>query len=323
LAATTPLYVNQETTYSNTFPGWQAAILEAIKAPITAANIDFLTAWHNAEGSNAKFNPLNTTQGEPGSSSINSSGVQSYSSAASGTAATAATLQNGYYPDIAAALASGNPAAYLQAHGGNVASQIGKWGTNAGTVLRGYAQDIYAYSGVKNFPVIPFPVGGSLTADEAAAAGAAGGAEAGAATGAGAAVGAGTAAKIAAGVGTAAVLAEFYNKLTSISAIRWIEMISGGALVLGSLFLLAKQVGLQNVTPVLSAIPGGDTIDIAAAQANTAAYSEGFRAGESYSGGDLSTPRRRSERRSRTLTGDTTPAPRAQSYDPDLAEVPF
>jgi hypothetical protein len=104
--------------------------------------------------------------------------------------------------------------------------------------------------------------------------------------------------------------------------LRIMEIAAGFALVGGGLFLLAKQVGLsQAASAVKQVVP--NQVTSGAAEANTAAYSEGFRAGESYSGGDLSTPRRRSERRSRTLAGDATPAPRAQSYDPELAEVPF
>jgi hypothetical protein len=68
-----------------------------------------ISAWEQQEGGNwkndAKFNPLNTTLGEPGSVSINSSGVQAYNSWAQGLDATTSTLMSSSYQSIINTLA--------------------------------------------------------------------------------------------------------------------------------------------------------------------------------------------------------------------------
>jgi hypothetical protein len=113
----------------NTWQGWEAAVLNAIGAPVTDANVAFLDAWNNAEQSGASYNPLNTTQPASGSWSYNSAGVQEYNSPAQGANAIAATLENGYYPNILTALRSGNPL------DGNIASmeaELTTWGTGPG-----------------------------------------------------------------------------------------------------------------------------------------------------------------------------------------------
>lgn len=104
------------------------AVLRAEDLPRTACNVGALEAWEAAEGGHwnntAAFNPLNTTLPEPGSSPMNSVGVQSYTSWAEGLRATVDTLNNGNYPGILAALSAGNDA---QA----VADAVGAspWGT--------------------------------------------------------------------------------------------------------------------------------------------------------------------------------------------------
>jgi hypothetical protein len=77
--------------------GWETQILTKIGAPATKNNIQSLDIWAYNEGgaglaNNAAYNPLNTTVTAPGSTSINSVGVQSFPSAAAGIAATAQTL---------------------------------------------------------------------------------------------------------------------------------------------------------------------------------------------------------------------------------------
>ena len=92
-------------------PDWRRRGLRSIGAPITRENLQFLQSWQRQEGggtaNSANFNPLNTTSGR--GSSINSVGVKSFGSAQQGIAATRATLLNGRYGDIVAALRHGDP----------------------------------------------------------------------------------------------------------------------------------------------------------------------------------------------------------------------
>jgi peptidoglycan hydrolase CwlO-like protein len=93
---------------------WAKALLQQIGMPLTAQNIAALTAWELAEGghwhNSAHYNPLNTTMPEPGASAMNSVGVKAYVSWTQGFAATIATLRNGYYGGILAALRAGDDA---------------------------------------------------------------------------------------------------------------------------------------------------------------------------------------------------------------------
>jgi hypothetical protein len=113
---------------SYTAVSWAAALLTAGGWPRTSCNVGAITAWERAEGghwaNSARFNPLNTTQPEPGSWSMNSAGVQAYPSWRSGFAATLATLGNGHYPAILSALSAGTSA---RAVAGAVAAS--PWGT--------------------------------------------------------------------------------------------------------------------------------------------------------------------------------------------------
>jgi hypothetical protein len=97
--------INNPTDFAN-------ALLAAIGAPSTAANITSIVNWEAREGGNwnntAKYNPINTTLNEPGATSINSVGVKAYTSWAQGVQATAATLLGGQYNDIVTALRAGN-----------------------------------------------------------------------------------------------------------------------------------------------------------------------------------------------------------------------
>lgn len=93
---------------------WARALLGRLGYSASKSNVTALLAWMRAEGGNwnnsAHFNPLNTTQRMSGSSSMNSVGVQSYTSWDQGLAATVKTLRNGYYGGILSALSSGNSA---------------------------------------------------------------------------------------------------------------------------------------------------------------------------------------------------------------------
>jgi len=91
---------------------------------VTTALLQGLVAVMVGEGSHARFNPLDTTQPWPGSTSYNSVGVRNYATWDDGVAATVATLRNGYYPDVIAVLNAGGPADRLV-----VAWANSPWGT--------------------------------------------------------------------------------------------------------------------------------------------------------------------------------------------------
>lgn len=113
------------------FNGWQAAMLHALGAPATPANLKFLNAWAQAEGGSASYNPFNTTQDAPGASSYNSVGVKNYASPNEGIRATVQTLLNGRYNPIVSGLRSGHATAAQLA----TAVANSPWGTGSG-VLR-------------------------------------------------------------------------------------------------------------------------------------------------------------------------------------------
>lgn len=90
---------------------WRTALLKALNAPASPANLGFLDAWQHMEGghtnNSAKWNWLNTTHGE--GPSINSVGVKAFPSFQVGIRNTAETLMNGRYQDIIDGLHSGDP----------------------------------------------------------------------------------------------------------------------------------------------------------------------------------------------------------------------
>ena len=85
---------------------WWAHILGGIHAPDDAVNQGNLNAWQACEGATAAYNPFNTTEPWPGATDYNSVGVKNYPSFLAGVSATIATLENGNYPGILAALRS-------------------------------------------------------------------------------------------------------------------------------------------------------------------------------------------------------------------------
>lgn len=90
---------------------WAGAFLADAGLPRTACNVSAVVAWENAEGTHSEFlNPLDTTEREPGSRSVNSVGVQHFTSWGQGLHATVVTLYNGHYPGVIAALRAGNDA---------------------------------------------------------------------------------------------------------------------------------------------------------------------------------------------------------------------
>lgn len=107
---------------------WARTLLQSLGYRQTNANVTAMLAWMNAEGGNwnnsATYNPLNTTQRMSGSHSMNSVGVQAYTSWQQGLQATVKTLRNGYYGSILSALKAG---ASAQAVANAVVSS--PWGT--------------------------------------------------------------------------------------------------------------------------------------------------------------------------------------------------
>ena len=82
---TNPLPADTAATGS-TATGFATAILQGLGAPVNAANVGSLEDWFGLEGGGGANNPLNTTLPTSGSTgSINSDGVQSYGTAATGT----------------------------------------------------------------------------------------------------------------------------------------------------------------------------------------------------------------------------------------------
>ena len=111
---------------------WATDFLTALGAPITSENMKAITAWEAAEsgGGGGHFNPLNTTEIEPGNTAYNSNGgdpVKNYTSYEQGIQANLAALTNGRYGDVIAALMAGNNAM-------SVAQAIAAspWGTGSG-----------------------------------------------------------------------------------------------------------------------------------------------------------------------------------------------
>jgi hypothetical protein len=105
-----------------------SAVLARISAPSTAANLDAFAAWAAGEGTCARFNPLATTQPEPGATPFNNlSGgghVWNYPSFAIGVQATTTAITNGLYqPVITAFQASAGVAAVA------AAVERSPWGT--------------------------------------------------------------------------------------------------------------------------------------------------------------------------------------------------
>ncbi len=99
--------------------------------PITSENVRAVTAWEQAEGTAASFNPLATTQGGyAGETKFNSVGVKNYSTYQDGIDANAHALLNGRYTNILDALRVGNSATAVAQ-----AIADSPWGTHGG-VLR-------------------------------------------------------------------------------------------------------------------------------------------------------------------------------------------
>jgi hypothetical protein len=102
-------------------------LLAQLGMPQTTENVRAVTAWQEAEGTRAAFNPLATTQRSDGATDFNSVGVKNYTSYSQGLAATITTLRNGRYDEILAALRDGDSAMRVGA-----AVAASPWGTGDG-----------------------------------------------------------------------------------------------------------------------------------------------------------------------------------------------
>jgi cell wall-associated NlpC family hydrolase len=109
-------------------------LLTNLAMPVSPSNVAAIQAWASGEGSAARFNPLDTTQPEPGATPYNTNGadpVENYPDYQSGLAATVATLEPGghaspLYAGILAALQSGTSASAVEG-----AVQASPWGTRS------------------------------------------------------------------------------------------------------------------------------------------------------------------------------------------------
>jgi hypothetical protein len=109
---------------------WASDLLARLGMPKTSENVRALSAWAQAEGTSAKFNPLATTQRAPGATNFNSVGVKNFVSYEQGLDATVQTLKNGRYGAILDALKAGNSATAV-----GRAVEASPWGTG-GLMLR-------------------------------------------------------------------------------------------------------------------------------------------------------------------------------------------
>jgi len=110
---------------------WARDFLTKLNLPVTSENVRAISAWEQAEGTKAAFNPLATTQsGFPGETRFNSVGVKNYASYQDGIDANVHAITNGRYTNVLDALRAGNSA---QAVAQAIADS--PWGTHGG-VLR-------------------------------------------------------------------------------------------------------------------------------------------------------------------------------------------
>lgn len=108
---------------------WARELLRIEGEPRNDCTMRGVLGWIRAEGSNWSWrNPLDTTQPEPGSAPVNSVKVQAFTSWHASFKATDATLRNGLYGSILAALHAGSDA---QSIADAVASS--QWGTGSFT----------------------------------------------------------------------------------------------------------------------------------------------------------------------------------------------
>jgi peptidoglycan hydrolase-like protein with peptidoglycan-binding domain len=116
-------------TTRSQFAWW---LLEILGIEPQAANVQALVSWMNAENCNAANNPLATTMPGYGSQNLpewNAAGVKQYPTLDDGLQATAATLTNGLYGPILAALRGPSAQAV------ETAVERSPWGTEPFAIL--------------------------------------------------------------------------------------------------------------------------------------------------------------------------------------------
>lgn len=262
---------------------WSTQLLRLLKAPETPANYRFLNAWatreHNggpalSDGSN---NPFFTTAG--GSSTVgpiksgtfpywNSIGVAKYPNLNVGVYANAVHIQSGY-PSIAAALRSGNPAAF--ANNAGFQRDLTRWsGSGYSTVMNvggaaGPVGPTVDPSRMSSDVVRGVGGGGSIVGDVNSVARHIPGV-----------------AQAEGAVSAAGSVAGFLGKLTDPSYIlRGLQILAGAGLVITGAGLLARQVALAAdlPDPLLLAGPAGKAASAVAgaAAAQTPSRREGRR----------------------------------------------
>jgi hypothetical protein len=102
-------------TSLGTHAGWARGLLAADSLPQTSCNVRAVLEWEAREGggfgNQAHYNPLNVNPG-PGAGwpGYSATGAWAFPDAATGLRYTVATLNNGYYGGILAALRAGNSA---------------------------------------------------------------------------------------------------------------------------------------------------------------------------------------------------------------------
>lgn len=111
------------------------AVLQGLGAPVTQPNLDFIEKWITREGGGGANNPLNTTQAMSGATDFNTVGVKNYADLDTGVQATLKTLLNGRYPNIVAALKTGN--AEQADAAGKLAKDLSTWSGGGYTSLSG------------------------------------------------------------------------------------------------------------------------------------------------------------------------------------------
>jgi hypothetical protein len=123
-----------------TWQDWATAVLSGIQAAGSPTNLATLQGWTAQEklGQHPAppigpwavqwNNPLNTTQPWPGAVNVNPVGVKAYRTLTDGVGATVATLTNGHYPAIVAALQQSLPAQWWESA---ARSQLDTWGTGS------------------------------------------------------------------------------------------------------------------------------------------------------------------------------------------------
>jgi hypothetical protein len=123
------------------------ALLEAMSAPRSTANLLAIVAWMQAEGSKARFNPLATTMAAPGATNFNSTGVKNYPSLSSGIEATVKTLAQERFVPLWTAIQSGRSGTGILK-----AVADSAWGTGD-LALEVYRSILAKYSEAASFPI--------------------------------------------------------------------------------------------------------------------------------------------------------------------------